>query len=352
MLTLPHCDVVLLAYETNTSEHVLELIDKNVVYYPGMPIGSESKLLCDMSLPPPSFLSKAFTGALKSSHVLEYDLVCGMIWCSRRDWAKAFAAFSRVITFPTRDQGVSKIMVEAYKMWLLVGLLLTGQKPTEPAYTSGSAKKAYYTLAKPYIAIAEHFTAPKSDDLRATATKFEAVWTDDNNIGLVTEILAAYRKWQIVNLQDVYSKISILDIRRQTQSADAIELDTDEQAEELIRDMIKTGMLKGEIETPSDGNPPYLVFQSLDDKFSEIEFARELAASVKRIKDLGIIFKATNERLAMNKEFIKDQARQQRLEVMRSSIPGGDGHEDDDPTLGFDSHIEDEDLMTGITPSS
>jgi COP9 signalosome complex subunit 3 len=350
MLTSTHCNLARYAYDTGCTQAILPLIEKTIVYYPGMTASStfDQRLPCDMDAPPPSYITKAFTLGLKATNILEYDLVCGMTWLQHRNWAEAFAAFERVVTYPTRDQGVSKIMVAGYKRWVLVGLLLNGHMPTEPAYASGAAKKAYSTLGKPYQALCSLFGLPNGAELRAAVEKFAEAWDEDNNVGLVREVLAAYQKWQIINLQDVYSKISIPEIRAETNSAETGNpLDTDQEVEDLLAGMIETGMLKGVIERPTQDKetprPPYLVFHNPQaEELDEAAFKRELAVSVHRIKALGALFRATNERLTTSKDYVKFLVKEQKhLEK--------DGGERGDPLLGgFDSQIEDEDLMTGV----
>jgi COP9 signalosome complex subunit 3 len=347
MLTSTHCLLARYAYETGCIDPILRLIEKPIAYYPGMASVPSPIHLCDMTLPPPSYMSKILTHDLKPQNVLEYDLLCGLIWCSKRNWGNAFDAFERVISYPTKDNGVSQIMSEAYKKWVLVGLLLTGQMPPEPAYTSTAAKKAYNVLARPYTALAELFVTTNAAQLMSDAAKSQQFWAGDGNTTLIAEVLSAYQKWQIIILQDVYSKISIADIRLLTQSAETgTTLASDEEVEALIVDMIEWDMLRGVLEKPEDGKPAYLTFLPDEDKFSEADFAQKLADSARRIKALGTIFKATNERLATSKDYVRHLAREQK----KLETQGGD--KADLGGMTFDSQIEDEDLMTGLVTTT
>ncbi|KAI0601248.1 hypothetical protein F4775DRAFT_437940 [Biscogniauxia sp. FL1348] len=344
MLTSSHVILARLAYNTNNIEPALQVIDKNIVFYPGMANHRDPQYLCDLNLPPPAYITRenGLTAIVKAASVMEYDLLCGMMYCARREWEKAHAAFERVVTFPTREGGASKIMVEAYKKWVLVGLLLNGKLADPPSYTGATANKLYGTLGKPYTSVAASFVTENAEALKMEVGKNAELWQEDGNTGLLQEVLAAYQKWRVLSLQDIYTKISIPEIREQTLSAETGEkLGKDEDVEALVQNMIIGGMLKGVIEKNDDGTV-FLTFLSASTELSEQEFANELARTALRLKQLQPIFKATNERLGTSKDYIKHVMKESKRNE-KSDVP--------DPTLGFDAQVDDEDLMGGVVPT-
>ncbi|KAI1476245.1 hypothetical protein K445DRAFT_316910 [Daldinia sp. EC12] len=340
MLTMYHLNLVKLAYQTDNIAPALPVFDKNIIYFPGMASYGEPKFLCDLSLPPPAYLSRetGLASYLKTSLILEYDIFRGMSYCALRDWAKAYDAFERVIAYPTREGGVSKIMIEAYKKWVLVSLLATGKLSEPPSYTGAAANKLYGNLGKPYTALAVLFVADNAEALKAEVEKNTQIWSEDGNTGLVQEVLASYQKWQVLGLEQIYSKISLSEIRKQTTSAETGQaLQKDEDVETLVQNMIISGMLNGVVEKNDDGTA-FLTFLSPSAQLSEKEFAKELAGTAERLKQLQPIFKATKERLGTSKEYIKHVAKEKTR---------ADKNEPD-PTLAFDAHVDDEDLMGGV----
>ncbi len=239
--------------------------------------------------------------------VLEYDLVSALCYLHQRRWQQAFDALERVITFPTRDNGCSKIMAEAFNKWVLTGLLLKGKTPVIPPTTGNGAQKAYNTLGKPYLAIAKAFEQTTAAQLRTELSNVnEQFFVEDGNLGLLNEVLRHYQKWQILSLRDVYAKIPLEKIRQTTQDGEtAAHLETVGEVEKLLKSMIEDGMLRGVIEKPTDGKPAYLTFLSSTDTLSEEQFAVEIRASAQRIKNLEPVLKATNERLATSKDYIR-----------------------------------------------
>ncbi|KAJ8121015.1 hypothetical protein O1611_g10211 [Lasiodiplodia mahajangana] len=342
MLTSSHVLLAKLAYETDNIPPALPVIDKDIVFYPGMANHETAQYLCDLELSPPSYISKhtGFTAKLKSSVVLEYDLLCGMMYCARREWGKARAAFERCVSFPTKEMGCSKIMVEAYKRWILVSLLSEGKYSSTPPHASAVTTKTFGVLGKHYVALATAFTTDDVHQLKQEVDKNSQLWMEDGNVGLVEEVLSSYQQWRVLSLQDVYTKISIPEIRQQTKSAETgALLNKDEDVEALIQNMIIEGMLKGVIEKNDDGTK-FLIFLSPTTYLSEQEFAQETQRAAAKLKELKSIFVATNQRLGTSKEYIKWLVKESKRDK------SGDAQ---DPTLGaFDSQIDDEDLMGGL----
>jgi len=342
ILTSTHISLVKLAYNTDNIEPALPVLDRSIVYYPGMSSQTPPERLCDLSLPPPTYISRStsLTTTLKATNVLEYDLLCGMAYIARRSWQKAASALERVITFPTKDGGTSKIMVDAYKKWVLVSLLKDGKHGEPPSITGQAALKQYSVHGKPYTTLAGFFTADDANTLKQEVERNNTIWAEDGNVGLVQEVLSQYQAWQILNLRDVYSKISIPEIRAQTMSAETgAALAADADIEALVQNMIISGMLNGVVQK-NDDEVPYLTFLPPASQPSEHEFAQELASTALRLKQLQPIFRATNERLGTNKDWVKHAAKE-----AKRGADKGDGH---DAMMGFQAEVDDEDLMGGI----
>ncbi|KAK4452353.1 COP9 signalosome complex subunit 3 [Podospora aff. communis PSN243] len=341
ILTSHHFQLVRLALYTDNIEPALPVIEKEIVFFPGVKGSGEGRHPCDLQLSPSEYITPEsdLTGKLKASAVLQYDLLVAKCFIQRRAWQQAFDALERVITYPIKDQACSKIMTEAYNKWVLVGLLLNGKTPTLPVSVASSTRKVYSILGKPYFSLAEAFDLKTAEALNAEfASLGPQFWAEEGNLGLVTQVLIYYQRWMIVNLQKIYTKISIDHVRRLTQSAETgKELGTEAEVLALLDDMISTGMLNGRVEPAVAGKPAHLVFLAPAEELSEAEFATQMLQTAERIKDLGPIVKATNERLATTREYVRYMAREQK--------GGGKGIAD---FVGFNTQVEDEDLMTGI----
>lgn len=346
MFTSTHLHLATLAVESNVLEPALEVLDKEITCYPIMSStrdareARDSRPLCDPGLNPAAYISTVtgLTCIFKSGHVLEYNFLRSLAYSSRRDWGKAFAALEQAITHPTKDRGVSKVMAECHKRWVLLGLLKSGKIPSLPSYTSAQATTTYNSLSVEYKAIASLFVSPKAKELKELAEKHEGIWQEDGTASLIAEVLSAYQKWQIIHLRKIFTEVSIGQVRRLTCSAQTGRpLETDEDIISLIQSMLASGMLNGTLELDGSAGS-FLKFGGASSVLTEENFAREIATSHARITALNKQYKDVNDRLSEKKEYVKYMILEQR----RVDKEGPDAG------VGFDSQVEDEDLMTGI----
>src|SRR5690606_32985735 len=95
------------------------------------------------------------------------------------------------------------------------------------------------------------FAEEDATGLREHRKRDKAKFSTDGNLRLVDEVIASFQKWQIVRLGDLYSRISVREIRLLTQSAvTGASLTTDAEVEALISDMISARMIDARLETP------------------------------------------------------------------------------------------------------
>ena len=340
IFTSSHLLLATLAYESNCIEPALKVVTRDLTSYPTSSVSKEGKLLCDKTLPPPAYISTStgLTREVNSTSVLEYNLLCGLIYMSRREWTKALKAFERVVTHPTRDRGVSKIMTETYKKWLLVGLLSDGREPSLPSYTAPSAKSTCSNIAEPYHDLARSFAEADAPKFKSESYERRSVWQADGNESLVQEVVSAFQKWQIIGLRRVYSHVTVSQIQKFTFSGSTGESLKDKaDVLSLLRGMVESNMLKAELHADENGDD-YLTFHADRELLSEHDFAHEIARSHRAITELSREYQAASDRLGANKEYVKHLVREQRRSEKEADHPSGN----------FESQIEDEDLMTGI----
>jgi COP9 signalosome complex subunit 3 len=343
LLTSTHVLLVKLALEARDYEAVLPVIDKSIFQFPSAANQPKPESLSDMRLPPVAFVTTEtkLTTKVKYQDVLEYFLYSGMVYMGLRRWENSLECLENAVTYPSKE--VSRIMVEAYKKWVLVGLLLEGKLLQLPKYTSINAAKAYHTIAKPYETVAQIFETGSAPRLKAEVEIGHQIWEDDSNMGLILNVLSEYQKFQIRNLASIYSKISIPEVNQLTTSAETgNKLQSHILAEGLVRGMIADGSLDATLSNPPGGSA-ILTFKPSGSKLSEKQVEEELQASKERIQLLAQEVKRTDRMLTYDKEYLKFVQKQQRLArdgAADQGIAGGD--------LDWNS-VEDEDIMTGLT---
>lgn len=338
-LTGAHLVLVRLSLEFHAYAEALPVIDQPIIYFQVLLPQSKPKALGSL----PSFgsgqTSSGFGQKLRYQDVLEYFLGVGTIYIGLQQWAKALDALENAITYPVKDNAVSKIMTDAYKKWVLVKILLEGRAGGLPNITNAHAAKTYHTIAKPYEMVANLFQTASADRLRQEVMAGDNIWQDDANTGLMLLVLAAYQKFQIRALADVYGTLSISDITHMTESAEpGDKAPSDESTEALISEMIASGALHASLShSSSPDSPLVLTFSPTGLILSEQEVKARIAASLMRVKDVSGDIKSTDKRLTQDKEYLKYAKNQKK---MAQNNGGG--------LLGEDmmwSGANDEDLM-------
>lgn len=271
---------------------------------------------------------------------MQYDESCGFILGRLRRWSEAHTAFGRIVGFPSRDTSITPAMANAYKKWILTGLLALGRMPKLPSFAHSGSTKQFHAAAKHYEDVANVFADDDVSKLKAEVEKHAKVWEEDDNIAWINEVLAGYQKWQIVGLGKIYAKMSIPEVRALTTSAETgQQLPTDQDVEALVREMIGSGLLHGSLST-QDGTT-CLSFLPEGGELSEVDFAAKIKEGVSRLSALGQVAKATDTRLMTTKDYVKHANREQRrADKDFAALDAG---------FGFDQTVEDEDLMVDVS---
>ena len=322
---------------------VVPVIEKFILYLPNAKEQTKPQYLCDLSLSPAAYITVAtnLNVKMKPLDVMEYYYNCGMIFIGLRRWEDALEALESAVTYPAKDGGVSKVMVEAYKKWVLVGVLLEGKALPLPKTTTSAAAKAFHTIGKPYEAIAQIFETGTATRLKAEFEQGQALWHQDHNTGILLAILNAFQKFQIRNLGNVYSKISIPEIQNQIMSAETgAKLPSAQAAETLVRSMISDGTLKATLSN-APGKPAVLTFVTGDPVLSEGQMRAELAAASRGVRFVTENIKVTDRMLTHEKEYI----------AFAKKAKAKAGKDMNDPGIGGEmdwNTMEEEELMSGV----
>ena len=346
LLTSNHLAMVNLALESRSFDAAVPVLEKAILCLPASNTLPKPKYLCDMSLNPTAYITAGSSGTglttkLKYQEVLEYFFYSGLIFIGLRKWESALHCLEIAVTYPTKQEGVSKIMVEAYKKWVLVSLLLEGRLLNLPRTTSSFAAKTYHVLGRPYESLAQIFESGTASRLKSEADAGNQVWMKDCNVGLVLNVLAAYQKFQIRSLANIYSKISIPEIVGMTTSAEiGSKLNSPQAMETLIQSMISQGELHATMSS-SPGQNSILTFSPSGPVLDEAHTKKELASSKERIVSLTKVIKQTDRMLTHDKDYIK------HIQKQRKNVKSGSEHGIAVTDMDWNGAVEDEDIMDG-----
>jgi COP9 signalosome complex subunit 3 len=328
--------------ESQQYDAVLPIIDSTILYIPGASDKPTPKYLCSMALSPVAYItlqSGFSTKQIKSVDLLEYFLLSGMVYIGLRRWQRARECLELAVTYPSRENGCSILMSEAYKKWILIRVLLDGKAPTLPKHISTNLAKSLHTLAKPYETVAQIFEQGTASRLKSELEAGRGIWTTDCNVGLVMCVMAAYQQFQIRNLANVHTKLTMVDIHNLTQSAElGSKLPNVTAVETLISSMIADGTLHATLSHPPNQSP-VLTFSQSGPLLSEKQTQAALAVSTSRLKSLTDEIKATDRMMTYEKEYVKYAQKVKKTLAM-------------DQAVGVNevewSGIDDEDLMGSL----
>lgn len=143
VFTSTHLLFIQLCLKARSYACALPVLDKHVCHFPALSSRASSNLsssLCTRNETSLTFItdSSGLSSKLTYKDYLRYFLYGGMVYMALKKWRKALHLLGVVISMPTAGS-ISMVMVEAYKKWVLVGLLAKGKvRKTQCIFTSFS----------------------------------------------------------------------------------------------------------------------------------------------------------------------------------------------------------------------
>lgn len=114
-------------------------------------------------------------GQAEVKYFLLYYYYGGMIYAALKNWDRSLYFFEVCLTTPA--MAVSMIMMEAYKKYVLVSLILDGKFPNLPKYTSSIVVRFSKTLSVPYKSVANAYVSHDSNELSNVIQKYFSSFT-------------------------------------------------------------------------------------------------------------------------------------------------------------------------------
>ncbi len=136
-------------------------------------------------------------------------------------------------------------MLEAYKKYILVWLIVHGDMPKEslafPKYTSPLVNKYIKNLCTGYHEVFKAFYATQHNDLEACIVKYSGTFAEDGNTGLVNQVVMSRQKTAIKRLTQTFLTLSLQDV------ATKVGLSSPAEAEKQLLSMIEEGSIYARI---------------------------------------------------------------------------------------------------------
>ncbi|CAH2063281.1 unnamed protein product, partial [Iphiclides podalirius] len=263
-LTSIHADLCQLCLLSKCMKPALEFLDTDITG-----IGSE------------------MGGNNDSKHFLLYYYYGGMIYAAMKNYDRALYFFEVVVTVPAMV--VSHIMLEAYKKYILISLILHGKILTMPKYTS----QVVCRFLKP-LSVAYHELASSQH----AAIKHRETFVRDKNMGLVNQVLNSMYKKNIQRLTKTFLTLSLSDV------ASRVQLAGPAQAESYVLNMIEEGEIYAMI-NQKDG---MVVFLDSPEKYASPETLCVLEQQMAACTKLHQYIQEMDEQIQVNPQYVKKSA--------------------------------------------
>ncbi|KAA8581066.1 hypothetical protein FQN60_002647 [Etheostoma spectabile] len=225
-------------------------------------------------------------GAYDAKHFLCYYYYGGMIYTGLKNFERALYFYEQAITTPA--MAVSHIMLEAYKKYILVSLILHG-KP----------------LSNAYHEMSQVYTTNNPAELRGVVNKHSETFARDNNTGLVKQCLSSLYKKNIQRLTKTFLTLSLQDMASRVQLSGPLE------AEKYVLHMIEDGEIYASI-NQKDG---MVCFHDNPEKYNNPAMLHKIDQEMLKCIELDEKLKSMDQEITVNPQFVQKSMGSQEDDV-------------------------------------
>ncbi|WOL15590.1 hypothetical protein Cni_G24371 [Canna indica] len=216
----------------------------------------------------------------------------GMINIGLKRFRKALECLHNVITAPMTS--LNAIVVEAYKKYILVSLILNRQVPPFPKYASPTVQRNLKGYTQPYIDLANCYATGTFSELEACIQTNLEKFQSDNNLGLVKQVLSSLYKHNIQRLTQTYLTLSLEDI------ANATQLETPKEAEMHVLRMIEDSEIFATI-NQKDG---MVSFQEDPEQYKTCAMIEHIDSSIQSLMVLSRKLSSLDEHISCDPAYL------------------------------------------------
>ncbi|CAG8232874.1 unnamed protein product [Penicillium olsonii] len=331
VLMSTHLLLVKLCLQAKAYSYALPVLNKHVYHFPTLPewSHSEASMACAEDASSRSFVTgiSGFSSKLTCQDYLRYFLYGGMIFMALKKWHNALHFLGTVVSMPTANS-VSLIMVEAYKKWVLVGLLEKGKLCSPPNITATHVVRIYQSLARPYVSLAQTFERGDLARLKSEVNAAKDIWCKDNNFGLVSQVVDVFFSRSVIKLGRTFAALTVADLVKQALSSPV----EGSVAESAVSSLVMAGALDASLAETKDPDGLSILRFTGDSSFPrlphELDVQSQLKGEQQLMEHLVGNLEEINTALGMSDECLDGLQRGQAWAAsggVNSAAPGETG---------------------------
>jgi COP9 signalosome complex subunit 3 len=250
-------------------------------------------------------------GLFDAKSFLLYYYYGAMIYLALKNYKRALFFFEITITTPS--MAVSHIMLEAYKKYVLVALILHGKVPILPRYTSHIVSRYIRPLCQAYHELASAYSSCSSVEMNAVVTRHNDTFVRDRNQGLVRQCTVAMYKKNIQRLTKTFMTLSLSDM------ANRVQLSTKAEAEKYVLHMIEDGEIFATVNQRDD----MVSFHDNPEKYNGISMLSKLDEEMKKCMELDDRLKKMERDITVNPQYVQKSCGMHDEDAPMSSMKMG-----------------------------
>jgi len=345
--TTLHLRFVRQCLSAGTPSQALPILDHNIFAYPHtLPKNVPSEPLTTEYDLSNAFITSdsGFTEKIKPEHVLEYYLLGAHVYIGTRNYQRARLFLEHVILHPTQHHTASSLQVEAYKKWLLVGLLSEGKSFPYPRTVDTGVWKSLKAVGKAYEALVENFEKRDTSKYRAELEVGAQIWVDDGNMGLVSDAGQSLIRYCVADMQKTYAALPVAKVASYLGHSA-------EDTLTMLTQMIRQSSLNATLAPGATAGEAILRFD-LAFSASTTTQQLDLESQTKRIEKLIAAVRDADRRLQLTKEHVTLAKRNKNTPAPDADLADqmdltwdAPGTGSNVPTLVDDDDDDDEDIM-------
>uniref|UniRef100_A0A182NJ47 COP9 signalosome complex subunit 3 n=1 Tax=Anopheles dirus TaxID=7168 RepID=A0A182NJ47_9DIPT len=228
-----------------------------------------------------------------TKYFLLYYYYGGMIYAAVKNYERALYFFEVAVSTPAL--AMSHIMLESYKKYILVSLILHGKVLPIPKYSSQVITRFMKPLSHAYHDLSIAYNTSLADEVRNVVNKFRDTFQRDTNMGLVKQVVASLYKKNIQRLTKTFLTLSLADV------ASRVQLSGPAEAEKYILNMIKSGEIFATI-NQKDG---MVVFKDDPQEYNDQEVFEMVQHQIGLVMGLNKQILKMDEEIMLNPVFVK-----------------------------------------------
>ncbi|CAK8697982.1 COP9 signalosome complex subunit 3-like [Clavelina lepadiformis] len=232
-------------------------------------------------------------GWYECKHFLSYYYYSGMIFAALKQYGRALYCFEQAVSCPATV--VSHIMVEAYKKYILVRLIVEGEFLSLPKYTSQVITRFVKLFTVEYNELVQAFYTNDPSKINAVVESHTAVFASDKNLGLIKQVVASMQKRNIQRLTKTFLTLSLSDVAARTF------LQGPEEAELHLRQMIEDGEIIAYIDQESH----MVSFYDDSEKYNTASMFKEIDKQIQNVTELDRKIANLDQNIQVNPMYVQ-----------------------------------------------